>query len=180
MTDKADTAPDTKEADTDRRTDHLSGMPSSYGDRQETGAQAFQRQHKEATGKDVAEIAIPTSSGDTIGLTPTADQPPLVQTSESLPKIETEQIRVAAEGPATDTDVDATGLDEPDDQDKSTLRGRLPDDFPGVDKLRAENLDTYGKLRSFRGSFSKLDGIGEATEAKIREAAGLDAYTPPS
>lgn len=136
---------------------------AQYGDPGETGNEAFQRRAGQP-----AEVGVPTSSADTAAL---AGTPPTMEA-------------VAAAKEAAET-VDETGLDEPDGQDetetdKSTLRGPLPDDFPGVKALRAENLDTYGKLRSFRGSFSKLEGIGEATEAKIRDAAGLDAYTPPS
>jgi DNA uptake protein ComE-like DNA-binding protein len=123
--------------DTERRTDHLSGVPGMYGNPGETGTQAFQRQHAAAT-KDketMGEIGRPTSSLDTM--------------------------------PSAEPTAAATEAGE--------LKGSLPDDFPGVEKLRAADITSYGKLRPIaeRGELTSVEGIGEATAKKINEALGV-------
>ena len=154
----------------DRRTDHLSGAPGNYGGygegpAHETGNEAFQRMNG-----GPGEIGIPTSSADTEGMAEIKRTEP--NTGEALESIGIEQQRVAAGGGEASAETAGEGDNV---EDKAAMRGKLPDDFPGVAALRAENLDTYGKLRSHRGSFTDISGIGESTEAKIREAAGLDA-----
>lgn len=48
-------------------------------------------------------------------------------------------------------------------------QGKLPDDFPGHAALKSAGITTYAQLRKV-GDLTKIDGIGEATAAKIQEA----------
>lgn len=64
---------------------------------------------------------------------------------------------------------------EPAAVDPSTLRGALPDDFPGHAALEEADLDTYGRVRHFvhnNGDLTSIAGIGEATANKILVAIG--------
>lgn len=50
-------------------------------------------------------------------------------------------------------------------------KGALPEDFPGRSALEAAGVDTYGKLRRRSlETLTEIEGIGEATASKIREA----------
>lgn len=53
-----------------------------------------------------------------------------------------------------------------------TLRGKLPEDFPGHGALEEAGLITYARVRKNLDSLEDLDGIGPATAEKIREAMG--------
>lgn len=157
------------EAGKTRRTDHLSGAGPQYGEVSETGAEAYNRLHENATGKHEPEIAIPTSSLDTANLAEVKGVLP--QDTRSMPAIGEAQEETMTSGIKADAETAGAGDNV---KEKAAMRGALPDDFPGVEKLRAENLTTYGALRKYRGRFTEISGIGESTEAKIREAAGLD------
>jgi hypothetical protein len=51
-----------------------------------------------------------------------------------------------------------------------SLKGKLPEDFPGHAALEAEGVTTYAKVRKQLDTLEEIPGIGEATAAKIREA----------
>jgi hypothetical protein len=50
------------------------------------------------------------------------------------------------------------------------LKGKLPEDFPGLSALEAEGLTTYAKVRKRLDDLTTVSGIGEATAEKIRAA----------
>lgn len=50
------------------------------------------------------------------------------------------------------------------------LKGKLPEDFPGHSALEAAGITTYAKVRKQLESLTEVDGIGDATAEKIREA----------
>jgi predicted flap endonuclease-1-like 5' DNA nuclease len=56
-----------------------------------------------------------------------------------------------------------------DGESKKSLRGKLPEDFPGRVALEAAGITTYGQLREL-DDLTALDGIGDATAAKIHKA----------
>ncbi|HKS27824.1 MAG TPA: hypothetical protein VJS44_08395 [Pyrinomonadaceae bacterium] len=62
---------------------------------------------------------------------------------------------------------------EPETEGKS-LRGKLPEDFPGQAALEAEGVGTYAQARKRvkDGTLTDIPGIGDATAAKIAEALG--------
>lgn len=55
-----------------------------------------------------------------------------------------------------------------------TLKGKLPEDFPGYTELEAAGLTTYARVRKHLDKFDteegKVPGIGPATTEKIRAA----------
>lgn len=53
---------------------------------------------------------------------------------------------------------------------EQTPAGGLPDDFPGRDALLREGLDSIEAVRAYEGAYSDIDGIGAATDEKIRVA----------
>lgn len=59
-----------------------------------------------------------------------------------------------------------TAHDKPADEPK---QGPLPDDFPGRAALEKADINTYAQLRK-AGDVTELEGIGEATAAKIEDA----------
>lgn len=59
-----------------------------------------------------------------------------------------------------------------DTEEKPTLKGKLPEDFPGYSALDNAGLTTYAKVRKNLGSIEDVEGIGPATAEKIREAMG--------
>lgn len=46
----------------------------------------------------------------------------------------------------------------------------LPDDFPGVDKLREAGITTYATVAEHLDALTDIKGIGDATAEKIRAA----------
>lgn len=54
-----------------------------------------------------------------------------------------------------------------------TLKGKLPEDFPGLAALEAAGITTYAQLRK-AGDVTEIDGIGPATTAKIHAALAQD------
>lgn len=60
---------------------------------------------------------------------------------------------------------DGYSADEP-----KPLRGKLPEDFPGLSSLDAAGVTTYAGVRKQLGKLEKIEGIGPATADKIREA----------
>lgn len=50
------------------------------------------------------------------------------------------------------------------------LRGKLPDNFPGLAALNAEGYTSYAQVRKAMKDDVKIQGIADATKAKIREA----------
>jgi hypothetical protein len=61
--------------------------------------------------------------------------------------------------------------DAEDDGGKS-LRGKLPEDFPGYAAFVAAGHTTYAKVRRLRdgGKLTSVSGIGDATAAQVEEA----------
>lgn len=49
-------------------------------------------------------------------------------------------------------------------------KGRLPEDFPHYEQLKAAGITSYGKLRDLKGDYSSIEGIGEARAKEIDEA----------
>lgn len=58
----------------------------------------------------------------------------------------------------------------PDLVPAKTLRGKLPEDFPGLVALTEADVTTYAKVRKRLGDLTAISGIGEATAEKIRTA----------
>lgn len=52
------------------------------------------------------------------------------------------------------------------------LRGKLPEDFPGLSPLEAADVTTYAGVRKHLDSLEEIEGIGPATAEKIQEAMG--------
>lgn len=50
--------------------------------------------------------------------------------------------------------------------------GKLPEDFPGHGALEAAGITTYAKVRAIaeRDELTNVEGVGDATAAKIKEA----------
>src|SRR5688572_2981109 len=57
----------------------------------------------------------------------------------------------------------------------TTLKGKLPEDFPGHTALEAAGLTSYAKVRKQLDSLEEIEGIGPATADKIREAMGASS-----
>ena len=49
-------------------------------------------------------------------------------------------------------------------------RGKLPDDFPHVELLRAAGVSTYAQARNLKGDYSLVEGVAEQRGAEIDEA----------
>lgn len=49
-------------------------------------------------------------------------------------------------------------------------RGKLPDDFPHVETLRAADINTYAQARAYNGDYTEVEGIGEARGKEIDAA----------
>ena len=57
--------------------------------------------------------------------------------------------------------------DEPEKPEKEAKTdGKLPEDFPGYDALKAEGITTFAKLKKVE-NLTDVPGIGEATAEKI-------------
>lgn len=56
----------------------------------------------------------------------------------------------------------------------TTLRGKLPEDFPGHAALVKAGITSYGKVRAYMktGELTSIPGIGDATAAQIEEIMG--------
>jgi hypothetical protein len=72
-----------------------------------------------------------------------------------------------AEGEKADGDPEAT--------EGKSLRGKLPEDFPGRAALEAEGVTTYAGVRKQMNGdgLTAVPNIGDATAAKIEEAMGV-------
>lgn len=79
------------------------------------------------------------------------------------PELKPEFANAAA---ASTTEATAEEVEQP------TLKGKLPEDFPGHSALDEAGLTTYAKVRKSLDSLEDVDGIGPATAEKIREAMG--------
>lgn len=61
--------------------------------------------------------------------------------------------------------------EDAEESTKDSLRGKLPDDFPGLSALDAAGIHTYAQLRK-AGDVTEVPGIDEVTAGKIAEALG--------
>lgn len=69
----------------------------------------------------------------------------------------------------TDETVAASGAD---DEESKPKRGKLPDDFPHVELLRAGGVSTYAQARNLKGDYGSVEGVAEQRGAEIDEALG--------
>lgn len=93
----------------------------------------------------------------------------VVEKKDAQTKLASKGARVSPE------DVEKYGLQKPAAAEMAapTLKGKLPDDFPGFTALEAAGLTTYAKVRKeleAEKPFGEVDGIGPATAEKIRAA----------
>lgn len=84
--------------------------------------------------------------------------------------------RMAAKDSTPDASADAGGETPTEPTPTETQKGKLPEDFPGREKLEAAGITSYGKLRDYEGELTEIDGIGPATAEKIQ--AALDDEIP--
>lgn len=56
--------------------------------------------------------------------------------------------------------------------EQPTLKGKLPEDFPGHGALEEAGITSYAGVRKSLDSLEDVDGIGPATAERIREAMG--------
>lgn len=67
--------------------------------------------------------------------------------------------------------VDPEPTDHADESDESKpKRGKLPDEFPHVDLLRAAGVSTYAQARNLKGDYSSVEGVAEHRGAEIDAA----------
>lgn len=64
----------------------------------------------------------------------------------------------------------ATGEQADDSDESKPKRGKLPDDFPHVELLRAAGVSTYAQARNLKGDYGSVDGIAETRGAEIDHA----------
>lgn len=83
----------------------------------------------------------------------------LKQITEEVPPITTSEAPQPEPKEAESGDEDAG----------ATLKGKLPEDFPGYTALTEAGITTYAKLRK-AGELTEIPGIGKATAQKITEA----------
>lgn len=91
----------------------------------------------------------------------------VVEKKDAVTKVASKGARVS---PA---DVEKYGLQKPASATAATLKGKLPEDFPGHASLEAAGLTTYAKVRKELAKdkpFDEVDGVGPATQEKIRAA----------
>lgn len=91
----------------------------------------------------------------------------IVEKKDAVTKVASKGARVS---PA---DVEKYGLQKPTTTAAAALKGKLPDDFPGLSALTEADLATYAKVRNELAKekpFEDVAGIGPATAEKIRVA----------
>ncbi len=75
--------------------------------------------------------------------------------------------------PVSETAGDAVGeAGGGEADDSSAKKGKLPEGFPGLAALSEAGVTSYGKLRTLKGDYTSIPGVGDATAAKIKEELG--------